>query len=83
MSRTPASRICTAVVAVGLTFGVTFAVGVAPASAAGKVKGGAVVVDPTTGGSLDGGSLYGGSLYGGSLYGGSLYGGSLYGGIVD
>ena len=83
MIRTPARRICSAVVAVGLAFGVTLVSSASPAAAATKSKPGAVVVtDPALGGSLYGGSLYGGSLYGGSLYGGSLYGGSLYGGSL-
>jgi len=80
MTRTRASRLCSAVVAAGLALGVT-AVAAGTASAAPKPKGApVVVVDDGTG--TDGGSLYGGSLYGGSLYGGSLYGGSLYGGTA-
>ena len=82
MNRTPASRICSALVAAGLTLGVTVVASASPAAAASKPKAGVVVTDPATGGSLYGGSLYGGSLYGGSLYGGSLYGGSLYGGSL-
>ena len=82
MSRKPASRICSALVAAGLALGVTVVSSASPAAAATKPKAGVVVTEPTTGGSLYGGSLYGGSLYGGSLYGGSLYGGSLYGGSL-
>jgi hypothetical protein len=73
MNRTPASRICSALVAAGLALGVTVVASASPAAAATKPKVGVVVTDPANGGTLYGGTLYGGTLYGGTLYGGTLY----------
>lgn len=82
MSRTPVRRTATAVLAAGLAFGVTLVAGVAPASAAPKVKGGtAVVVDGATlnGATLNGATLNGATLNGATLNGGTLDGATLNG----
>ena len=74
MSRTPFRRTATAVLAAGLAFGVTLVAGVAPASAAPKVKSTAVVVDGAT---LNGVTLNGVTLNGGTLDGATLTGVTL------
>jgi hypothetical protein len=80
VSRTPARRTSTALLASVLAVGVTLMAGVAPASAAPKVKGSVTVVD---GGTLNGGTLNGGTLNGGTLNGGTLDGGTLNGGTLN
>ena len=75
MTSTSARRTATAVLAAGLVFGVTLVAGVAPASAAVKVKGGtAVVVDGAT---LNGATLNGATLNGATLNGATLNGVTL------
>jgi uncharacterized membrane protein len=79
MSRTPVRRTATAVLAAGLAFGVTLVAGVAPASAAPKVKSGTT----TTVGVVDGATLNGATLNGATLNGATLNGGSLDGATLN